>query len=109
MFDLNLRFSISSLTLFCIYYLLLLLPITPNSAPSFSSLFQVMQAQLDASTQAASDLRERAAEKDVALELTSSHLQQEDAARKTMEESVKAALSLLHHAVFQVVHHMDTV
>lgn len=62
---------------------------------------QVMQAQLDASTQAACELRERTAEKDVALELTSSHLRQEDAARKTMEESVKAALSLLHHAVFQ--------
>ncbi|XP_066953858.1 cilia- and flagella-associated protein 157-like [Macrobrachium rosenbergii] len=62
---------------------------------------QVMQAQLDASTQATCELRERAAEKDVALELTASHLRQEDAARKGLQQTVKAALTLLHHAAFQ--------
>ncbi|KAK7073091.1 hypothetical protein SK128_017649 [Halocaridina rubra] len=62
---------------------------------------QVMQAQLDTSTQATCELRERAAEKDVALEITASHLRQEDSTRKGLQQTIKAALTLLHHAAFQ--------
>ncbi|XP_042859434.1 cilia- and flagella-associated protein 157-like [Penaeus japonicus] len=62
---------------------------------------QVMQAQLDAATQTTRDLRERTAEKDIALDLTASHLQQEDVARRAMQDTIKSALSLLHHAAFQ--------
>ncbi|XP_042219990.1 cilia- and flagella-associated protein 157-like isoform X2 [Homarus americanus] len=61
---------------------------------------QVMQGQLDASTQASCDLREKAAEKDAALEVTTSHLKQQDAARKMLHNTVKLSLSLLHHAAF---------
>ncbi|XP_069947622.1 cilia- and flagella-associated protein 157-like [Cherax quadricarinatus] len=61
---------------------------------------QAMQGQLDVTTQATCELREKAVEKDVALELTATHLRQENAARKTLQDSLSAALSLLHHAVF---------
>ncbi|KAG7170180.1 Cilia- and flagella-associated protein 157-like [Homarus americanus] len=47
----------------------------------------VMQGQLDASTQASCDLREKAAEKDAALEVTTSHLKQQDAARKMLHNT----------------------
>lgn len=72
------------------------------SIPIFCVYPQVMQAQLDAATQTTRDLRERTAEKDIALDLTASHLQQEDVARRALQDTIKSALGLLHHAAFQV-------
>ncbi|XP_045612093.1 cilia- and flagella-associated protein 157-like [Procambarus clarkii] len=61
---------------------------------------QVMQGQVDAMTQATCDLREKAAEKDTALELTTTHLHQEDGVRRALQEALSGALSLLHRAAF---------
>lgn len=83
------------------YYYKMLKHETSFTIP-ISRVPQVMQAQLDAATQTTRDLRERTAEKDIALDLTASHLQQEDVARRALQDTIKSALGLLHHAAFQV-------
>ncbi|KAK3878356.1 hypothetical protein Pcinc_004330 [Petrolisthes cinctipes] len=75
----------------------------PGAAVTCYRMFQkVVQAEVDAATQQACELRHKVTEKDVALDLTACHLRQQDDARDALKDTVTAALALLHQAAFTV-------
>ncbi|XP_047738619.1 cilia- and flagella-associated protein 157-like [Hyalella azteca] len=62
---------------------------------------RLQQAQLDATTELISQLKEKALERDVALELTAVRLQEEDVLKKSLLRTVRMVLSLLKTSAFE--------
>lgn len=62
---------------------------------------RLQQAQLDATTDLTSQLKEKATERDIALELTAVRLQEEDAIKRSLLSSIRSALHILQRATFR--------
>ena len=70
---------------------------------------RLQQAQLDATTELTSQLKEKATERDIALELTAARLQEEDAIKKSLLGCIRAALNILQRATFQQTENAEEV
>lgn len=82
-----------------------------NETEQLRKDLRLQQAQLDATTELISQLKEKAMERDIALELTAIRLQEEDATKKSLLGTIRSVMKVLQVSAFQEtceLSHADT-